>query len=89
MILPFIAVLAIGTLVVILWWFAAQGARQRELDRIVARRHAELLRTRQLQRRAEARINRLVTDTMQQMTQAAASAPHSHGCLCGRCIGNH
>lgn len=89
MILPFIAVLAIGTLVVILWWFAAQGARQRELDRIAVRRHAEIVRTRQLQRQAEARINGIVIDTMQQMTQAAASAPHSHGCLCGRCIGNH
>ncbi|KXP04254.1 hypothetical protein [Tsukamurella tyrosinosolvens] len=89
MILPFIAVLAIGTLVVILWWFAAQGARQRELDRIASRRHAEVLRTRQLQRQAEAHINDVVTDALQQMTRAAVRSPHSAACLCNRCIARH
>ena len=41
MILPFIAILAIGTLVVILWWLATEGAHQRELDRIDARRREQ------------------------------------------------
>lgn len=86
MILPFIAILAIGALVVVLWWFVTEGARQRELDRIANRRRAEVLRTRQLQRQAEARMNNLVIDAMEQMTRTAARSPHSAACLCNRCL---
>ena len=86
MILPFIAILAIGTLVVVLWWFFTEGAHQRELDRIASHRHTEVLRTRQLQRQAEARMNNLVIDAMDQMTRTAAAAPHSSTCACDHCI---
>lgn len=86
MILPFIAVLAIGTLVVVLWWFFTGGAHQRELDRIASRRQADVIRTRQLQRQSEARMNNLVIDAMEQMTRTAATAPHSSTCACDRCI---
>ncbi len=86
MILPFIAILAIGTLVVVLWWFFTEGAHQRELDRIASHRHTEVLRTRQFQRQAEAHMNSLVIEAMEQMTRAAAATPHSAACLCDRCI---
>ncbi len=86
MILPFIAVLAIGTLVVVLWWFVTEGARQRDLDRIDARRHELQAHARRVQRQAEARMNALVIDAMEQMTRTAARSPHSAACLCNRCI---
>lgn len=85
MILPLIVVLAIGTLVALLWWRGVQEAHQRELDRIAGRRQAELLRARQVQRRAEVRINGIVTDAMQQMAQAATAAGHARSCSCPSC----
>ena len=86
MILPFIAILAIGTLVVAVWWFATEGAHQRELDRIDARRREQQAHARRVQRQAEARMHALVIDAMQQMTHTAATAPHSSACLCDRCL---
>ncbi|MCA4994227.1 hypothetical protein HWD35_05835 [Tsukamurella tyrosinosolvens] len=86
MILPFIAILVLGSLVVVLWWFVTEGAHQRELDRLEARRQADLSRVRQVQRQAEAEINRVATDALQQMAKVAAEAKHSASCLCDRCI---
>lgn len=50
-----------------------------------ADRHAEIARVNRERRLAEARINRLTSSAIQQMTEAAA--PHGVLCQCSRCVG--
>lgn len=50
-----------------------------------ADRHAEITRVNRERRLAEARINRLTSSAIQQMTEAAA--PHGIFCQCTRCVG--
>ncbi|AZZ83456.1 hypothetical protein C5O27_00385 [Gordonia alkanivorans] len=48
-------------------------------------RQIEIARINRERRQAEARINRLTSAAIQQMTEAAA--PHGAFCQCARCIG--
>ncbi|GAC54473.1 MULTISPECIES: hypothetical protein [Gordonia] len=48
-------------------------------------RQIEIARVRRERRQAEARMNRLTSSAIQQMTEAAA--PHGIFCQCAQCVG--